>query len=136
MTDPATVLVVDDEQDIVTLMRDFLEAAGYRVLTAPDGQAALAATAPLDLEPDRFVNMMWVWLRTQMQDTDWQAFMAALEPAGKWTSWGDVTDRLGMPPKVVLAKARTLIERRGTLHGCPCGCRGDFHRAHQCRTCQ
>ena len=42
MTDPATVLVVDDEQDIVTLMRDFLEAAGYRVLTAPDGRAALA----------------------------------------------------------------------------------------------
>ena len=41
MTDPATVLVVDDEEDIVALLRDFLEAAGYRVLTAPDGQSAL-----------------------------------------------------------------------------------------------
>jgi DNA-binding response OmpR family regulator len=39
---PATVLVVDDEPDIVALMRDFLEAAGYRVLTAGDGQSALA----------------------------------------------------------------------------------------------
>lgn len=36
-----TVLVVDDEEDIVTLMRDFLEAAGYTVLTAHDGPTAL-----------------------------------------------------------------------------------------------
>ena len=50
MTDPATVLAVDDEQDITTLMRDFLEAAGYRVLTAHDGQSALATleTEPVD----------------------------------------------------------------------------------------
>jgi DNA-binding response OmpR family regulator len=38
----ATVLVVDDEEDIVTLMRDFLEAAGYAVTTAGDGRSALA----------------------------------------------------------------------------------------------
>jgi DNA-binding response OmpR family regulator len=38
----ATVLVVDDEEDIGDLLRDFLEAAGYAVLTAHDGPAALA----------------------------------------------------------------------------------------------
>jgi len=36
-----TVLVVDDEEDIVYLMRDFLEAEGYGVLTAHDGASAL-----------------------------------------------------------------------------------------------
>lgn len=36
-----TVLVVDDEPEIAGLMRDFLEAAGYRVLTCGDGAAAL-----------------------------------------------------------------------------------------------
>jgi DNA-binding response OmpR family regulator len=36
-----TVLVVDDEEDIVSLMRDFLEADGYDVLVAGDGSAAL-----------------------------------------------------------------------------------------------
>jgi DNA-binding response OmpR family regulator len=36
-----TVLVVDDEPDIVGLMRDFLEADGYNVLTAGDGETAL-----------------------------------------------------------------------------------------------
>jgi DNA-binding response OmpR family regulator len=35
--------VVDDEPEIVDLMRDFLEADGFRVLTAADGTTALAA---------------------------------------------------------------------------------------------
>lgn len=43
MEQPTTVLVVDDEEDIVNLMRDFLEAEGYAVLTANDGATALAA---------------------------------------------------------------------------------------------
>jgi DNA-binding response OmpR family regulator len=40
MQQPATVLVVDDEPDIVDLMRDFLEAEGYTVLTAPEAETA------------------------------------------------------------------------------------------------
>ena len=42
-TTPAkTVLVVDDEQDILDLVRFRLEHDGYRVITATDGQAGLA----------------------------------------------------------------------------------------------
>lgn len=44
----STVLVVDDEAAIAELMRDFLEAEGYGVLTAQDGDAALAL---LEREP-------------------------------------------------------------------------------------
>ena len=41
-TTPAkTVLVVDDEQDILDLVRFRLEHDGYRVLTASDGQMGL-----------------------------------------------------------------------------------------------
>ncbi|MBI3732507.1 MAG: response regulator transcription factor [Chloroflexi bacterium] len=36
-----TVLVVDDEAQIVKVVKGYLEQAGYRVLTAYDGQAAL-----------------------------------------------------------------------------------------------
>ncbi len=43
-----TVLVVDDEPDIVDLMRDFLEAAGHTVVSAPDGPAAFTL---LDRQP-------------------------------------------------------------------------------------
>src|SRR4051812_9443345 len=37
----ATVLAVDDEQDILTIIRHNLEREGHRVLTAPDGDRAL-----------------------------------------------------------------------------------------------
>lgn len=40
---PTTVLVVDDEEDIVSLMRDFLEAEGYAVVTAANGREAMLA---------------------------------------------------------------------------------------------
>jgi DNA-binding response OmpR family regulator len=45
MDERPTVLVVDDEEDIVALMRDFLDAAGYGVLMAHDGPTALATIA-------------------------------------------------------------------------------------------
>ena len=35
------MLVVDDEKQIVILLRAYLEEAGYRVVTAPDGRQAL-----------------------------------------------------------------------------------------------
>lgn len=39
---PATLLVVDDEPNIVKVLRGYLEQAGYRVVTANDGALALA----------------------------------------------------------------------------------------------
>lgn len=38
----ARVLVVDDDPDILTLVRFKLEASGHEVLGAPDGEAGLA----------------------------------------------------------------------------------------------
>jgi two-component system alkaline phosphatase synthesis response regulator PhoP len=38
----ATILVVDDELKIARLVRDYLEASGFRVVMAHDGQTALA----------------------------------------------------------------------------------------------
>lgn len=39
---PQTILVVDDEPQLVRALRGYLEQAGYRVVTAGDGPAALA----------------------------------------------------------------------------------------------
>jgi two-component system KDP operon response regulator KdpE len=48
--DKATVLVVDDEPQIVRALRINLTARGYRVITAHDGTAALRAVA--ETKPD------------------------------------------------------------------------------------
>jgi two-component system, OmpR family, alkaline phosphatase synthesis response regulator PhoP len=37
-----TVLIVDDEPEIVRILRDYLERAGFAVVTAGDGEAAVA----------------------------------------------------------------------------------------------
>ena len=36
------ILVVDDEPKIVQLVRDYLERAGFHVITAPNGKTALS----------------------------------------------------------------------------------------------
>ncbi len=47
MTSPATrtVLVVDDDPDIRSLIEDLLSLEGYRIISAPDGAAALSVAA-------------------------------------------------------------------------------------------
>jgi len=44
-----TILVVDDEKDIVSALEIYLKAEGYRVLSACNGKEALAATAREDV---------------------------------------------------------------------------------------
>ncbi|HEY3065181.1 MAG TPA: response regulator [Methylomirabilota bacterium] len=52
MTEAATVLVVEDDGEIRSLIREVLHLAGYRVLEAGDGDAALklAVSHPGDLD--------------------------------------------------------------------------------------
>ena len=45
-----TLLLVDDEQDIVRFLRYNLEQEGYRVLTAADGREAVAVAVEHDLD--------------------------------------------------------------------------------------
>ena len=52
-----TILIVDDEPEILTLLRVFLERAGYRVLDASNGEIALKffgiePAAPVSFLPD------------------------------------------------------------------------------------
>ena len=48
-----TILVVDDEPQLVQLVRDYLEHGGFKVLTAADGSSALRTAATL--HPDLVV---------------------------------------------------------------------------------
>jgi len=42
MSEPAKILMVDDDRDLVTTLRMVLEQAGYRVVSAPDAELGMA----------------------------------------------------------------------------------------------
>jgi CheY-like chemotaxis protein len=50
MSKPVTILVVDDDRDLVATLRMVLEGAGYRVVSAPDAVLGMATAA--DERPD------------------------------------------------------------------------------------
>jgi CheY-like chemotaxis protein len=42
MSEPAKILMVDDDRDLVTTLRMVLEQGGYRVVSAPDAEQGMA----------------------------------------------------------------------------------------------
>ena len=43
MTPPARILVVDDEPEVLEVLREYLANRGHHVETAPNGEAALGS---------------------------------------------------------------------------------------------
>ncbi len=77
----ARILVVDDHEDNIELLRARLESRGYVVDTAADGEQALervAATAP-DL------ILLDIMLPGESGTASWRGWPAWAE--GAWTSW-------------------------------------------------
>ena len=66
---PKTILVVDDEQRLVSLVRDYLVQGGYKVLTAYNGKEALGIAA--SEKPDLII------LDLMMPEMDGYEFMRA-----------------------------------------------------------
>ena len=54
MSEQQTVLVVDDEEGIIELMRDFLEVDGFAVRSARNSAEALAALS------DNPIELRWI----------------------------------------------------------------------------
>jgi hypothetical protein len=61
------------------------------------------------------------WARDWAMVADVRAVLGGL-PIDQRTYYEEVP---GVPRKVVIAKAKRLIDR-GVMRGCTCGCRGDF----------
>jgi DNA-binding response OmpR family regulator len=87
----ATILVVDDDQDVLDLIQFALESKGYEVMTALDGRAALALVATR--APDLIL------LDLRMPVMDGAAFAAAFR------------SRHGTAPMVVVTAADDARKR-------------------------
>lgn len=68
----ARILVVDDDPDILALVRITLESSGHEVLTAPDGEAGLGAA--VEHRPDLVVAD---WAMPRLTGTEMLARMRA-----------------------------------------------------------
>lgn len=123
-----TVLVVDDEAKILRLARDYLEHAGFIVLTAGAGQTALATAR--GAKPDLIV------LDLGLPDLDGLDVIRALRkesnvPIIVLTARGDESDKLvglelgaddyltkPFSPKELVARVRAVLRRtENTLSG-------------------
>ena len=119
-----TILVVDDELEIVKVVRAYLEQSGFRVLTASDGQQALAVFRRE--RPDLIV------LDLNLPSLDGLAVCRAIRresdmPIIMLTARVDETDRLiglelgaddyivkPFSPREVVARVRAVLRRAGT----------------------
>ena len=124
------ILVVDDDRDIVRLVRSYLEKAGYQVLTAYDGESALRVLRTekpqlliLDLMlPDRDG---WDVARLVRADSNIAAtpiimLTARVEDNDKIVGLEIGADDYITKPfntKILMARIRNLIELRRQLQG-------------------
>ncbi|MCH7977223.1 MAG: response regulator transcription factor [Bacteroidetes bacterium] len=121
-----TILVVDDEEDVVEIISHFLKEEGYNVLTAYDGEEALAKVTPdiscivLDVmlpgisgieiarrlrgrvETEK-IPILFLTAKTEEMD----------ELEGL-TAGGDTYLKKPVSPQVVLANIRAVLRRTGT----------------------
>jgi len=117
------ILVVDDEAKLVSVVKGYLEQAGYRVVTAGNGREALFAAR--DHQPDLII------LDMMMPEMDGLAFMREYAREGSapiiaLTARVDETDKiLGLEmgaddyitkpfsPRELVARVRAVLRRSG-----------------------
>ncbi|MEZ4622547.1 MAG: response regulator transcription factor [Caldilineaceae bacterium] len=85
------LLIVDDEADLLAELQPMLTRAGYQVLTAPDGEAALALVA--QEAPDLII------LDVLMPKLDGRATLRRLREGDNWV------------PVILLTQINTTLER-------------------------
>jgi len=118
-----TILVVDDEPKIVQVARDYLEHAGFSVLTAFDGKSALAAAR--SAKPDLVVLDLGLPDLDGLDVTrELRHAYASSTPIIMLTARGEETDKLvglelgaddyvtkPFSPKELVARVRAVLRR-------------------------
>lgn len=116
-----TILVVEDEMKIARLVRDYLEHAGFDVLVAPDGEAALSTAR--GTKPDLIVLDLGLPGRDGL-DVTRELRRSSNVPIVMLTARGDEADRvvgleLGaddyvvkpFSPRELVARVRAVLRR-------------------------
>jgi len=124
-----TILVVDDEKQIVNLLRAYLEEAGYRVVTAPDGRQAIF-TARHEKPDLVLLDLMmpemdgWEFTRRFRRESNAPIIMltARIEDVDKVLGLElGADDYVTKPfsPREVVARVRAVLRRSGPVPAAP-----------------
>ena len=116
---PATILVVDNEEDIRDLFALVLDHAGYTAITAPSGDTALSmlTTTPVDLlltdyeMPDMRGDQLISAIRAQRLPV--KTILASGHPHAAQIAaqcGADGYYRKGEPPQQLLSRVATVLE--------------------------
>jgi len=97
------ILLVDDEEAITTLLAPFLERAGFTVVVATDGEAALRRVD--DFNPDLIV------LDVLMPRLDGRETLRRLRRAENWTPVILLTRNKPFEPYELIARIRAVLRR-------------------------
>ena len=116
-----SILVVEDEMKIARLVRDYLEHAGFEVIVAPDGEAALASAR--GSKPDLIVLDLGLPGRDGL-DVTREVRRTSNVPIVMLTARGDESDRIvglelgaddyivkPFSPKELVARVRAVLRR-------------------------
>jgi DNA-binding response OmpR family regulator len=116
-----TILIVDDEPEIVKLVRAYLEAAGYRVVTARDGREALQVTRHekpdliiLDLTMPEMDGLEFIRRLRQEKNTPIIMLTARVEETDRIIGLElGADDYISKPfsPREIVARVRAVLRR-------------------------
>ncbi len=120
-----TILVVEDEMKIARVVRDYLRQAGFEVLVAGDGDAAIASAR--GAKPDLVVLDLGLPRRDGLEVTR-ELRRTSSVPIVMLTARGDESDRIvglelgaddyvvkPFSPKELVARVRAVLRRSGAL---------------------
>lgn len=118
-----TVMVVDDEERLVSLIRDYLSQEGFRVVTAPNGREALFLARQekpdlivLDIMMPEMDGLEFMTLHRKERNTPIILLTAKVDPDDKVVGLElGADDYITKPfrPRELLARMRSVLRRSG-----------------------
>lgn len=118
----ATILLVDDNADITTLVRTVLKQQGYEVITGRNGQEGIAALEQNETKPNLIISNYYMpmmdgltFLEQVRQDPRLNAVPFVMMSAAPGSQWQPKARELGAD--ALISKPFRLDALRNTVNG-------------------
>ncbi len=121
---PARILVVDDDRLFAKALGDTLQAEGFAVVTANEGQAGIDAFRSALNTPEPFAAVITDLGMSPVDGRQVASSVKNISPSTMvilltgWGEWFETKDSIPLPVDRILGKPPKLQELRGLLASC------------------